>query len=1144
VAYVPLSRFLFRAPLLPSHEGTPAHLLGDPLGKEAIRIASPELAAALLRPKREAKSHLKSDSKDEARGTALSLGRYSRRAAFRATPNGLLAGIGIGQLGRTMRVATGKSRAAGRISLPRLHALARALLTDAGMRQQTRLRLGPSVMVSGDKVVWLGSTGADGFVKETRSAIDEVVGAVLEVASAWTPWIVVRGAVMARLARLNGAQGETEGEEVFAGGSEREDEAGPGEADDDDETVAESIDDVLLTMLDDGFLHSDLTPPLIGPRPCAWMQERLSGMTGAPESWEVAAVFDGDLAELRARLAAATHEAGQGHFEIAREILATLPEHPLPAGRPGTHRAIDAVLHFDDSPHVTLPVNVVTRACALAPILFRLQEALTPPIRERAPGPAMAEALDAATEIFGAGAFDLRALATGEYGVAFGPERRPRNVPDEDGGDGSSRPGTDDGNGTDEDDDAPGAGSAAGAANLAAPRLLTLLVDRIAAASRAGEVEIHLSSEQLDELLPAADAPGSCELFLTPPGEPSLRRAAPSKAKDGPAAASGPGWGWLLGLHAPAGSSWGRFAHALSDVEQAQLFEPLVAAERETRPGESCVDVAFAPDVQLGDLCSHPAFREGALAITHWPQRRDALDEGGENRGTYGSVSTALDLELVAEPAAGEPLALRHGVRPLSPSPFHRVRSTTAPPGMWRLLTGWSLYRQHRPWAMLWGGLSDLEHLPRVRLDGFVIAPASWRLPPDVVRDLAGPSGNSRTPAAQRRFSEWRRGSSVPRQVQVGSEDELLPVDLDSADAAVDLRGHDRVFEIWPPLADTPDEQGRRVEAVIALVDHPDGDRRARLESDWARVSRTGLVPPPHLRQPGEDGAGWTTYKLFGLAETQAAILAEIVAPAVAAARDAKEISSWFFQRYVDPPGRRAHLRVRVHGDGERMAARLEAEVEQTAARARGQIVSIERTPYFPESARYGGRAGLPAIHRLFEVESDLICACLASTEAIETEASSDESPADMDEQATMEPGLFHLVLGFDTLTRGLGWSASARQTLAAQRRHAHAEEIDTSTAELWAAAFRRAKPRLRAWLLDGGPRLLRTAFANYERAVVEIAGALASEKRDEIIASLLHVSAVRWLGADRLAELQGYTFWERTLESLAHHRSKPARSS
>ena len=81
--YRPLPRFLLRAPLLPVSAlwRGPRALLRHKLGADAVRLASPSLARAAAGAR-----------KDRA------LERYARRAAFRATPYGLLAGVCMGKL--------------------------------------------------------------------------------------------------------------------------------------------------------------------------------------------------------------------------------------------------------------------------------------------------------------------------------------------------------------------------------------------------------------------------------------------------------------------------------------------------------------------------------------------------------------------------------------------------------------------------------------------------------------------------------------------------------------------------------------------------------------------------------------------------------------------------------------------------------------------------------------------------------------------------------------------------------------------------------------------------------------------------------------------------------------------------------------
>jgi hypothetical protein len=1200
MAYLPLEHFVFRAPLLPARNGTSANLRAHPLGGPALAVASPELAAALVReaagaapgPKRRSPSG--PGARPPTSPAELALARYARRAAFRPTPSGLLAGVGIGRLGQRTRIRTGAPRAHGHLSWTHLSMLGRALMNHPAVRTATRVRLAPSVIVASDVVSWLGPGRDRAFLEEARTAIDDVVAAVLRSATGWTGWTEVRAQIEAAVAGSGGEDGDGDGE-------------------DEDSALADSIDDVLLTMLDDGFLHSDLQPPLIGPLPSDWMDERLARLevltrgafaaddrhgdgdadcdgdvTSGPAGARTEALRGGPTG-LRRCLAEAAADARGGRFDAAAgrleawaarwtELAAPGAESqapPAPGGPEGTRApAVEATLRFGGGgAAVVVSGAMVRRAAALAPLLFRLQEALAPSVFERVPGPALADALAAATEWFGEGALDLGELAAGSYGVEARPARSGfEGAADDVGGDG----------------DGDGDGSFAATDDLPDPdappprALLTVLVNAIADARRTGRgraAEVRLSATELDPVLPDLPPPPTCELFLMP------------------AATSA----WLLGLHGPAGASWGRFAYALSPGEQDLLFPPLVAAEREARPGEIAADVAYCPHLGLGNLCAHPAFRDRALALTHWPASAPACGGGAPGEAAPGddtAVSTPATLELCADSAAPEPLALRWQGLPFAPSPLHRVRSTNAPPGIWRLLAGWRLCRQHRPWAMSWGPLGALDHLPRVLIDGFVVAPASWKLPDEIVRPPQGAStrsagrarGASGAPAspdggraakaaeaaARRRLRAWRARHDVPRFGQVGHEDELLPVDLESPGALADLRGHDRLFEIWPPPGDTPDTDGRRVELVVGLVDRPDAEARTHLGASAARVAATGAVPPPHRRQRLEDGAGWTTIKLFGVTESEDMLLLEVVAPAVAAARESDEIDAWFFQRYVDPPGRRAHLRVRVHESGASVAvfrARLEARLDLVEARARAAIVSVETAPYFPEAARYGGAAQLPFVHALFEADSDLACACLAE----ETRGGDggggaadirpDGDPVDPHGDPHGDPLTWRvcaLVSAFDALAEGLGLDPRLRRALAARRRRALLEalapeerdgraapagemsEPESEVRSGWSKAFRLLKPRLRRMVSRAHATAHGRALREYARSVSETAaaarrlavgGGKAGAPWDEtMLAALLHVNAVRLLGPDRRSELAAYTLWERTLESLAHH--------
>jgi thiopeptide-type bacteriocin biosynthesis protein len=424
------------------------------------------------------------------------------------------------------------------------------------------------------------------------------------------------------------------------------------------------------------------------------------------------------------------------------------------------------------------------------------------------------------------------------------------------------------------------------------------------------------------------------------------------------------------------------------------------------------------------------------------------------------------------------------------------VRSTTAPAGLYRLLAGWSFVRQHAPWALAWGALGDLPRLPRVRLGGFVIAPASWRIPTAEVLKGAG-------------LRRWRAAGQVPRHVQVGEGDELLLVDLDAPGAARDLARHAgaRAHEIWPPLKALVDEGGRRIEAVVAVV-----------------VDDERVVPEAAHVVPTRSAPHWTTFKLFGAEERQDEVLLAAVSPLVAEGQASGAVDRWHFLRYVE--GTRHHLRLRVRAEVERgaelFARRLRALAEPL--RLAGDLVAIETAEYFPEAARYGGSETLAVVERLFELDSELVLRMLS-----------------IDAQAVEPPEgdrVDWLVRGLDALARGLGLELAARQALAARRRAAH---LSTSTPAL-DADYRARQRRLAAALAGTAADPLTAPLDAYALRAQAIAGALspaALANLLEALPPLLHVNAVRLLGARPDEEAAAYLFWERALEGLAARRKR-----
>jgi len=132
--YVALPRFLFRAPLLPLRAlGRPTEVLAaSALGAAAVELASPDLAAALAR------------DPAAGAGAAVALDRYARRAAFRPTPHGYWAGVGVGRLGARSRVRTPTPVGVLAPAWARMASLGRALLEHPGVLAHVGVRRAPS----------------------------------------------------------------------------------------------------------------------------------------------------------------------------------------------------------------------------------------------------------------------------------------------------------------------------------------------------------------------------------------------------------------------------------------------------------------------------------------------------------------------------------------------------------------------------------------------------------------------------------------------------------------------------------------------------------------------------------------------------------------------------------------------------------------------------------------------------------------------------------------------------------------------------------------------------------------------------------------------------------------------------------------
>jgi len=253
----------------------------------------------------------------------------------------------------------------------------------------------------------------------------------------------------------------------------------------------------------------------------------------------------------------------------------------------------------------------------------------------------------------------------------------------------------------------------------------------------------------------------------------------------------------------------------------------------------------------------------------------------------------------------------------------------------------------------------------------------------------------------------------------------------------------------------------------------------------------------------------------------------------IRAGQHAGEIDRWFFQRYIDGPGTRHHLRVRVHAASDAALTAFEGRLRDRlrAARESAMVTGIEIDEYRPELGRFRADE-LTAVHDIFESDSELACALLPP-------------PADALERIGL------LARALDALAAGFGLDLDARHALAVARRRAAegSAALDDEDRARADAAFRRVGRALRAGLAadaDGGddPAGAAAKLAAHRARTAHAARGLAAEARNRLLPTLLHLAAVRGLGADADGERLAYTFWERTLQGLRKPQglAKPAR--
>lgn len=423
---------------------------------------------------------------------------------------------------------------------------------------------------------------------------------------------------------------------------------------------------------------------------------------------------------------------------------------------------------------------------------------------------------------------------------------------------------------------------------------------------------------------------------------------------------------YLQGVSGPSGAILlGRFCHA--DRKLTEYVEQHLRAEEAlcANPEAVFAEIAHLPEGRIGNVLFRPLLRKYEIpflansraAVENQIPVTDLLVSLRANRLTLRS--RRLGREVIPRLTSAHGFA--HG-RNLKTYKFLCMLQMQG-------LTGGLSWN--------WGALEHLSFLPRVTHGNLVLALARWRAEKETIEKLAKEQGSGRLRAVH----EWRMAAGLPRLVLLAESDNQLLIDFEnvlSVETFLEYakkRPNVRLVEVFPTPEAQPahgPEGSFTHELVVPFV------RAARRETGVAAV-RTPPSASVHEQQRSFlPGSEWLFAKIYGSPAFLDHLLLTSVKPLVEKALADGDADGWFFIRYGDPQW---HLRLRLHGEPERLSARVLPQLWHSL----GEHAGLKRTwrvqldTYEREIERYGGHAGIVTAERLFQIDSELVLDLLNS---------------------------------------------------------------------------------------------------------------------------------------------------------------------
>ncbi|CAM4395555.1 lantibiotic dehydratase [Nocardia ninae] len=403
---------------------------------------------------------------------------------------------------------------------------------------------------------------------------------------------------------------------------------------------------------------------------------------------------------------------------------------------------------------------------------------------------------------------------------------------------------------------------------------------------------------------------------------------------------------------AAAGRVLGRFADLLGPEADAALRSS-AAAEADCRPGRLSAEITYLPRPgRLANVAIRPLAREWELAFDTTPgapaDRVVPLSELVV--GLHGNRF------VVRWPRTGQEIVACAG---------HMLNAQLAP-AVVRFLDEINRNGRAMPTTFDWGTAAGFSFLPRVQVGRVVLAPARWRVNAD---ELATDSA-----AFAVTFAAWRQRWEPPRHVFLAMADHRLLLDLDSPEQVEQIRlearrmpgGRLSLDEALPAPGQAwlPGPDGHYVSEIVVPVVLDAVE--AAVEPVQLRASTIRPTITERLRPPGSD---WLFAKLYHVPTFEEDLLADQLRTFCAHTMADGSADSWFFLRYADPD---PHLRIRWHGDPDRLADRLAPALLRwgNSLVAKGFCRRMCLDTYDQEVERYGGPVGMAVAEEVFAADS------------------------------------------------------------------------------------------------------------------------------------------------------------------------------